>query len=168
LDLSPWCVCPVVKVLSFGKVCLHWSRISHAWCSSLNAVVARIPSAWAGALSIGSSVILKSPSIKSGRRRWAARLFLFIIFQKGGWVVLSFGAYTFRSSVSSDLSHLMLSARALQVRNLPNWVQNPNRTGGSGSGPGNLLNRTYIWVPVRRGARPEPEVQQPAAVVYAS
>jgi hypothetical protein len=70
-------------------------------------------SRWVGALSISSSVRLKSPSIMSGHFSLFDLLVVLICSQKSVCSFLSFGAYTFRRVISLFLCHLKLMANAL-------------------------------------------------------
>lgn len=67
----------------------------------------------AGALSIGSSVRLKSPRTKSGKGRHRVRLFIIVLSQKSVCLVLSWGAYILTMEVEQESSHFMLSMMAL-------------------------------------------------------
>ena len=78
----------------------------------LSAAIASVLSRCAGVQSIGSSVTLKSPNSISGRLRPFDLLFASIVSQKSGCALLSFGAYTFISRISSLPCHFNFIASA--------------------------------------------------------
>ena len=74
-----------VYSLTFGCVCLQVSCISHLRWMFLSASVADWSSSLGGALSIASSVTLKSPNMNSSRAILCRRLSLSIVCQNCGW-----------------------------------------------------------------------------------
>ena len=103
-----------VKGLSWGKAwCQESSRPRH-WQRFCSAMIAFVSSRWARALSISSSVTLKSPSIMSGQCSPLACLLVSINSQKLVCLDLAFGAFTFISRISPLLCHSNFIARALQ------------------------------------------------------
>ena len=78
----------------------------------LRASVADLLSAWAGALSILSSVTLKSPSMISGRLILSRLLVVSTSSQKGCCLDLLVGTYTFSSDVLHASNHFILISRA--------------------------------------------------------
>ena len=65
-----------------------------------------------GALSMASSVMLKSPITRCGRAMLCLRLSFSIVCQNCGWAALFTGAYMFRIDISQPSSHLILRRRA--------------------------------------------------------
>ena len=78
---------------SDGNACLHVSIRFSWWRMSLSACVAFSLSFRIGALSIWSSVRLKSPIMRSGGSLCFDVHWRCTFSQKGGWSVMLFGAY---------------------------------------------------------------------------
>ena len=101
-----------MKHLLFGCACLHASWISHSSLIFLSASVAVLLSRCAGARSILSSVMLKSPRMNLG---WGILLSLLtssIPSQNGFCVAWFVGMYTFSNEVSHVSNHFIFRSRA--------------------------------------------------------
>jgi len=102
-----------VKALSVGFAHRHVSLMSHLCLTSLRVAIAASSSSLGGALSMVSSVTLKSPKVKSGIGRCLALLSIIIFTQKFACLFLSLGAYTFSIVATHDFSHFIFSMTTL-------------------------------------------------------
>ncbi len=113
LMLSPLLLVRYVYWRSCGCVCLQVSCRFNLCLRFLRDLIALRLSWWAGALSMGSLVRLKSPNKKSGFLSLLHVLVFSRSDQKSRWMFLFVGAYTFMRSESSFLCHLIFRASAL-------------------------------------------------------
>jgi len=81
-----------VKAFLVGFAHRHVSLISHSCLTSLRAAITDLSSSLGGILSMASSVMLKSPRVRSGIRRHLDCLLVRIFAQKPVCSLLSFGA----------------------------------------------------------------------------
>ena len=102
-----------VKALLVGFAHRHMSLMSHSCLTSLRVAVVALSSSLGGALSMASSVALKSPKVKSGIGRCLALLSIIIFAQKFVCSFLLLGVYTFSIVVMHDFSHFIFSMAAL-------------------------------------------------------
>jgi len=112
--IHSFCICALyMKAISVGFTQCHVSLVSHSCLSSLRVAIVDSSSSLGGILSMASSVMLKSPKVRSGIGRCLALLAVITFTQKLGCLLLSLGAYMFIIVMVHDSNHFTLSAAAL-------------------------------------------------------